>query len=341
MRFRSLLSIFSHDLAIDLGTANTLVFVGGDGVVINEPSIVAMNLSTGGVEAIGVDAKRMLGRTPGTISAIRPMKDGVIGDFKIAERMLTYFIKKAHNRKVLVHPRIVIGVPSQTTSVERRAVVDSALRASASEVYLVEQAMMAAIGAGLPVSEPGGNMVVDVGGGTTDIAVISLSGVVYSKSVNVAGNSLDESIVAFMKRKHSFLIGEHTAERIKIEIGSAAELEKPLSMEVKGRSIIQGVPRAITISDEDIREAISSNVDNIMAAIREALENTPPELSGDICDRGIVLTGGGAYLRQLDKRIRDETGVPVSIAENPLKCVVMGTGKVLDDFNLLQRISVG
>lgn len=341
MAFRSLLSLFSHDLAIDLGTANTLVYVGEDGVVINEPSIVAINTGSGEVEAIGSEAKRMLGRTPGTITAIRPMKDGVIADFKVAERMLTYFINKAHNRKMLVYPRIIIGVPSQITLVERRAVVDSALRASASEVHLVEQAMMAAIGAGLPVTEPAGSMVVDIGGGTTDIAVISLSGIVFSQSVSVAGNALDEAIIQHLKRNYNFMIGEHTAERIKIEIGSASKLDSPLAVEVKGRSLAQGVPGALTISDEEIREAISDCVDRIMIAIREALENTPPELSGDICDRGIVLTGGGAYLRNLDKRIRDETGVPVSIAENPLECVVMGTGKILNDFKLLQRISVG
>ncbi len=335
-----MLSLFSHDLAIDLGTANTLVYVGEDGVVINEPSIVAINNVTGQVEAIGSDAKRMLGRTPGTITAIRPMKDGVIADFKIAERMLTYFISKAHNRKMLVHPRIIIGVPSQITLVERRAVVDSAMRASASEVHLVEQAMMAAIGAGLPVTEPAGNMVVDIGGGTTDIAVISLSGIVFSRSVNIGGNALDESIMQHLKRKYNFLVGEHTAEKIKIQLGSATELDAPLALEVKGRNLAQGIPGALTISDAEVREAISDGIDRIMITIREALENTPPELSGDICDRGIVLTGGGAYLRNLDKRIRDEAGVPVTMAENPLQCVVLGTGKVLKDFNLLQRISV-
>ncbi len=340
MALRSLLSLFSHDLAIDLGTANTLVYVGEDGIVINEPSIVAINNVTGEVEAIGSEAKRMLGRTPGTITAIRPMKDGVIADFKVAERMLTYFINKAHNRKMLVHPRIVIGVPSQITLVERRAVVDSAMRASASEVHLVEQAMMAAIGAGLPVTEPAGSMVVDIGGGTTDIAVISLSGIVFSRSVSVAGNALDEAIMQHLKRNYNFMIGEHTAEKIKIELGSATKLDTPLTYEVKGRSLAQGVPGALTISDEEIREAIADSVDRIMIAIREALENTPPELSGDICDRGIVLTGGGAYLRNLDKRIRDETGVPVSIAEDPLQCVVMGTGQILTDMKLLRRIAV-
>ncbi len=340
MTFRSLLSLFSHDLAIDLGTANTLVFIGGAGIVIDEPSIVAINNVSSGVEAIGSEAKRMIGRTPGNIVAIRPMRDGVIADFKIAERMLTYFINKAHNRKMLVHPRIVIGVPSQTTLVERRAVIDSALRANASEVHLVEQAMMAAIGAGLPVTEPSGSMVVDIGGGTTDIAVISLSGIVYSGSINVAGNAMDEAIMQYCKRKKNFMIGEHTAERIKISLGSASELEKPLTMEVKGRDLAQGVPRMLTISDTEIREALSDCVGRIVTAIRDALETTPPELSGDICDSGIVLTGGGAHMRNLDNRIRAETGVPVTIAENPLQCVVLGTGKLLNDFDLLRRISI-
>lgn len=340
MAIRSLLSLFSHDLAVDLGTANTLVYIGDDGVVIDEPSIVAMNNVTGTVEAIGLEAKRMLGRTPGSITAIRPMKDGVIADFKVAERMLTYFIEKAHNRKMLVYPRIIIGVPSQITLVERRAVVDTAMRANASEVHLVEQAMMAAIGAGLPVTRPAGSMVVDIGGGTTDIAVISLSGIVTSRSVNVAGNAIDEAIIQYLKRSYNFMIGEHTAEKIKIAVGSASELDSPLLLEIKGRSLAQGVPGAVTVTDKEIREAISDCVDRIMIAIREALETTPPELSGDICDRGIVLTGGGAYLRNLDERIRQETGVPVSVAERPLECVVMGTGKLLDDFPLLQRISL-
>ena len=340
MTVRSLLSLLSHDLAIDLGTANTLVYIADTGVVVDEPSIVAVKNATGDVEAIGAEAKRMLGRTPGNITAIRPMKDGVIADFKIAERMLTYFINRAHNRKMLVHPRIIVGVPSQITHVERRAVVDSALRANASEVHLVDQAMMAAIGAGLPVTEAAGSMVVDIGGGTTDIAVISLSGIVSAHSVPTAGNSMDEAITQHMKRKHNFMIGEHTAERIKLALGSASKLDKPLSMEVKGRNLSEGVPRALTISDAEIREALETSVDRIMIAIRDALENTPPELSGDICDQGIVLTGGGAYLRNLDKRIRDETGVPVTIAENPLQCVVLGTGKLLNDFELLRRISI-
>jgi len=337
---RSLFSMFSSDLAIDLGTANTLVYARGKGIVVNEPSIVAINKNTGEVEAVGKEAKEMLGRTPGNIVAIKPMKDGVIADFKVTEKMLNYFIQKAHNRKMLVHPRIVIGVPSEITQVEKRAVMDSAYRAKASEVHLVEQAMVAAIGAGLPITEPSGNMVVDIGGGTTDIAVISLSGIVYSRSVRVAGNQMDEAVMNFMKRKYNLLIGERTAEQIKVEIGSAYPLEKPLTMEIKGRNLIEGVPKTITIDDSEIREAVAECVSTIMNAIRVALERTPPELSADISDRGIVLTGGGALLKNLDKRIREETGLPVSIADDPLCSVVLGTGKMLSDFKLLRKISI-
>jgi rod shape-determining protein MreB len=315
---RSLFSMFSSDLAIDLGTANTLVYAKGKGIVVNEPSIVAINKNTGEVEAVGKEAKEMLGRTPGNIVAIKPMKDGVIADFKVTEKMLNYFIQKAHNRKMLVHPRIVIGVPSEITQVEKRAVMDSAYRAKASEVHLVEQAMVAAIGAGLPITEPSGNMVVDIGGGTTDIAVISLSGIVYSRSVRMAGNQMDEAIMNYLKRKYNLLIGERTAETIKIEIGSAYPLDKPLTMEIKGRNLIEGVPKTICV----------------------VLERTPPELSADISDRGIVLTGGGALLKNLDKRIREETGLPVSIADDPLASVVLGTGKMLSDFKLLRKISI-
>ena len=340
MRLRSLLSLFSHDLAIDLGTANTLVYIADSGVVVDEPSMVGVNNATGEVEAIGIEAKRMLGRTPGTITAVRPMRDGVIADFKIAERMLTYFINKAHNRNLFVHPRIVIGVPGNITHVERRAVVDSAMRARASEVHLVEQAMMAAIGAGLPVSEPAGSMVVDIGGGTTDVAVISMSGVVYSKSVSVAGNAFDDAIIQYLKRQHNFLIGERTAERVKVELGAAKPLETPASMEIKGRNLIKGVPAAREVTDSEIHGAIAECVDKIMFAVREALEHAPPEISSDICDRGIVLTGGGAYLKNFDQRIRDEVGVPVSVAENPLHSVVVGTGMVLKDFDLLSRVSL-
>jgi rod shape-determining protein MreB len=337
---RSLFSMFSSDLAIDLGTANTLVYAKGKGIVVNEPSIVAINKVTGEVEAVGKEAKEMLGRTPGNIVAIKPMKDGVIADFKVTEKMLNYFIQKAHNRKMLVHPRIVIGVPSEITQVEKRAVMDSAYRAKASEVHLVEQAMVAAIGAGLPITEPSGNMVVDIGGGTTDIAVISLSGIVYSRSVRMAGNQMDEAIMNYLKRKYNLLIGERTAEQIKIEIGSAYPLDKPLTMEIKGRNLIEGVPKTITVDDSEIREALGECVGTIMNAIRVALERTPPELSADISDRGIVLTGGGALLKNLDKRIREETGLPVSIADDPLASVVLGTGKMLSDFKLLRKISI-
>ena len=340
MNIRSLFSLFSSDLAIDLGTANTLVFARGKGIVVNEPSIVAINKTNGEVEAVGKEAKEMLGRTPGNIVAIRPMKDGVIADFKVTERMLNYFIQKAHGRKMLVHPRIVIGVPSEITQVEKRAVIDSAYRAKASEVHLVEQAMVAAIGAGLPITEPSGNMVVDIGGGTTDVAVISLSGIVYARSVRVAGNEMDDAIMQYLKKKYNLLIGERTAEQIKMQIGSAYPLDKPISMEIKGRNLIEGVPRTILIHDEEIREALGECVSTIMNAIRVALERTPPELSADISDKGIVLTGGGAMLKNLDRRIREETGLPVSIAEDPLASVVLGTGRMLTDFKLLRRIAI-
>src|SRR4051812_2213984 len=288
---RSLFSMFSSDLAIDLGTANTLVYAKGKGIVVNEPSIIAVNKNTNEVEAVGKEAKEMVGRTPGNIVAIRPMKDGVIADFRHTEKMLNYFIQKAHNRKMMVHPRIVIGVPSEITQVEKRAVMDSAYRAKASEVHLVEQAMVAAIGAGLPITEPGGNMVVDIGGGTTDIAVISLSGIVYSRSVRVAGNEMDDAVMQYMKRKHNLLIGERTAEQIKIQIGSAFALDRPLTMEVKGRNLIEGVPKTVEINDSEVREALSECIATIVNAIRVALERTPPELSADISDRGIVRRG--------------------------------------------------
>ena len=340
LSFRSLFSLFSSDLAIDLGTANTLVYARAKGIVLNEPSIVAINKLTGEVEAVGRDAKEMLGRTPGNIVAIRPLMDGVIADFKVTEKMLSNFIHKAHNRKMFVHPRIVIGVPSEITQVEKRAVQDSAMRAKASEVYLVEQAMMAAIGAGLPITEPSGSMIVDIGGGTTDIAVISLSGIVYGRSVRVAGNEMDEAITAYLKRKYNLLVGERTAEQIKMEIGSAYPLEKPLTMEIKGRHLLEGIPRTLTIDDSEVRDALSECVSTIVNAIRVALERTPPELSADISDRGIVVTGGGGLLKNLDKRIREETGLPVSIAEDPLACVVLGTGRMLVDFNLLKRVAI-
>src|SRR5882724_11578212 len=314
----TIFSLFSSDLAIDLGTANTLVYAKGRGIVVSEPSIVAINKVTNQVEAVGLAAKEMLGRTPGNIVAIRPMKDGVIANFEVTEKMLQHFIRQAHNGKSWVSPRVVIGIPSEITQVERRAVEDSAHRTKASEVYLVEEAVAAAIGAGLPVTEPGGNMVVDIGGGTTDVAVISLSGIVYSRSLRVAGNHMDEAITNYLKRKYNLLIGERTAEQIKIEIGSAYTLGKPLTMEIKGRSLIEGVPKTVTVNDSEIREALSESVSTIVSAIRMALEHMPPELSADISDRGIVLAGGGALLKNLDKRIREETGLSVCIADDPL-----------------------
>ena len=332
--------MFSSDLAIDLGTANTLVYARGRGIVVNEPSIVAIDKNTKRVYAVGQKAKEMLGRTPGDILAIKPMKDGVIADFDVTEVMLKYFIKQAHNRNHLISPRIVIGIPSEITQVEKRAVQESALRAKASEVFLVEQAMVAAIGAGLPVTEACGNMIVDIGGGTSDIAVISLSGIVYSRSVRVAGNEMDEAITQFIKRKHNLLIGERTAESIKIQLGSAAPLDRPMTMEIKGRNLIEGVPKTITITDEEIREALSDSIGIIINAIKVALERTPPELSADIMDRGIVLTGGGALLKRFDRRLSDETGLPVFVAEDPLSSVVLGTGKMLTDFKLLRNICV-
>jgi rod shape-determining protein MreB len=334
-------SLFSSDLAIDLGTANTLVYAKGKGIVVNEPSIVAIDKTNDEVVAVGKEAKEMLGRTPGNIVAIRPMKEGVIADFKVTERMLNYFIQKAHGRKLLVHPRIVIGVHSEITQVEKRAVKDAAYQAKASEVYLVEQALMAAIGAGLPVTEPSGNMVVDIGGGTTDVAVISFSGIVYSGSVRVAGNEMDKAIMQYVKRENHLLIGERTAEAIKIQIGSAFPLDRPLAMEIKGRNSIEGVPKTLTVGDREIREALAECVATIVNAIRVALEQTPPELSADISDHGIILTGGGALLRNLDQRIREETGLPVSIAEDdPLASVVLGTGKMLTDFKSLRRVAI-
>jgi rod shape-determining protein MreB len=337
---RPLASLFSEDLAIDLGTVNTRVYARGRGIVVNEPSAVALEESTGEVLAVGKEAKEMLGRTPNKIRVIKPLKDGVIADFRVTEKMLNYFIQKAHQRRTLVHPRVIISVPSEITQVERRAVTDSAYRAKAAEVHLVEQAMMAAIGAGLPVTKPMGNFVVDIGGGTTDVALISMSGIVYSHSLRIAGNHMDETIMNYVKRKYSLLIGERMAERIKIEIGSAVRLEKPITMEIKGRSLIEGIPKTITIDDTEIREALNESVAAVVSAIRLALERTPPELSADISDRGLVLAGGGALLKNLDKRIREETGLPVCIADDPLCCVVLGTAKLLDNFNLLRRIAV-
>ncbi len=336
----SLLSVFSQDLAIDLGTANTCVYARGRGIVVNEPSIVAVNNVTGRIEAVGAEAKDMLGRTPGNITAIRPMRDGVIADFYAAEKMLTHFIRKAHRHGTFLRPRVIIGVPSEITQVERRAVRDSAMRAKASEVHLIEESMAAAIGAGMPITEAAGNMVVDIGGGTTDIAVISLAGVVYGRSVRIAGNELDEAIILHAKKVHNLLIGERTAEQIKINIGSAAELDEPLTMEVKGRHVSEGRPKTILMNDTEIRKALADPVRAIVQAVHDALERIPPELSADIFDRGIILTGGGSQLKHLDRRLRDDTGLPVQMAEDPLTSVVLGAGKMLSDFPLLRRICI-
>ena len=340
MAVKSLLSMFSNDLAIDLGTANTLVYAKNKGIVVREPSIVAVNKINNNVEAVGKEAKEMLGRSPGNIVAIRPMKDGVIADFEVTEKMIKYFIEKAHGRRFLVKPRIVISVPSEITQVEKRAVKDSALRAGATEVYLIEQAMAAAIGAGLPITGPTGNMIVDIGGGTTDVAVISLAGIVYSRSVRVAGNEMDDAIIQYIKRKYNLLIGERTAEQVKMEIGSAFPLDEEMTMEIKGRDLVEGVPKTLIVSDEEIREALSETVATIVEAVRVALERTPPELSADIMDKGIIIAGGGSMLKNLDKRLREETGLPVTLAEDPLACVALGTGQMLTDFNLLRKISI-
>jgi rod shape-determining protein MreB len=338
MSFPLLSGLRSSDLAIDLGTANTLVYAKGRGVVVSEPSIVAINKITNNVEAVGKEAKEMLGRTPGNIVAIRPMRDGVIANFEVAEKMLQHFIRKAHNGRSWVSPRVVIGIPSEITQVERRAVEDSAYRAKASEVYLVEEAVAAAIGAGLPITEPYGSIVVDIGGGTTDIAVMSLGGIVYSRAVRTAGDAMDDAISEFIKRKYKLLIGERTAEEIKMTLGSAFAFDEPLTMEVRGRNLVEGVPRTIVVTDEEIREALDDCVSQIVNAVRVALERTPPELSSDIIDRGIVLTGGGALLRNLDKRLTAETGLPVTIADDPLTSVVLGASKMLSDFALLKRV---
>ena len=348
--FDAILGVFSNDLAIDLGTANTLVYLKGKGIVVSEPSVVAVQKDAVGqkkVLAVGTDAKNMLGRTPGSIVAIRPMKDGVIADFDITEEMLRYFIRKIHNRKALVRPRIVICVPSGITQVEKRAVKESAESAGAREVYLIEEPMAAAIGAGLPITEASGNMIVDIGGGTTEVAVISLAGIVYAKSVRVGGDKMDEALTQHLKRKYNLLIGERTAEEIKITIGSAypaspgSEQEGKLeTMEVKGRDLVSGIPKTLTIDAQEIREALSETINAIVEAVRIALERTPPELAADIVDKGIVLAGGGALLRNLDALLREETGLPVVIAEDPLSCVVLGSGKVLDELDLLKQVTV-
>ena len=340
MVFNAIWGLFSNDLSIDLGTANTLVYQKGKGIVMDEPSVVAVKKETNRVLAVGKEAKSMLGRTPGSIVAIRPMRDGVIANFEITEAMLRYFIQKVHNRKTLVRPRIIISVPSGITQVEKRAVRDSAQMAGAREGYLVEEPMAAAIGAGLDMTAASGNMVVDIGGGTTDVAVISLSGIVTSKSIRCGGDKMDEAIVNYVKRKYNLLIGERTAEQIKIEIGSAFPQERKQSLEVKGRDLVAGIPRTQGISDDEIREAMLEPVNAIVDTIKIALERTPPELAADIVDKGIVLAGGGALLRGLDALIREETGLPITIAEDPLTCVARGTGMVLDELDLLRQIQI-
>lgn len=340
MAFPSILRFFSDDLAIDLGTANTLVFSRNGGIVVREPSVVVINKLTNKIEAVGNQAKEMLGRTPGNIESVRPMKDGVIADFDITEQMLKYFIAKAHGGRRWVRPRIVIGVPSEITPVEKRAVRDSAEQAGASEVYLVEQAMMAAIGAGLPITEPSGNMIVDIGGGTTDVAVISLAGSVYSRSLKIAGNELDEAIINYLKKTHNLLIGERTAEQIKLDLGSAYRLKEPINLEIKGRNLVEGVPKTLVISDKEVREALAPPIKQIVDAVLQALERTPPELSADIMDKGIVLSGGGALIRNLDQLLREKTGLPVVQADDPLCSVVLGTGRLLEDMDLLRKVSL-
>jgi len=334
---------FSKDLAIDLGTANTLIYVKGEGIVCNEPSVVAVRQDARAgrrILAVGAKAKEMLGRTPGSIVAIRPLKDGVIADFEITESMLRHFIQKTHNRRYLVRPRIVICAPSGISGVEKRALREAAEAAGAREVYLIEEPMAAAIGAGLPISEPSGNMIVDIGGGTTEVAVISLAGVVFSRSVRVAGDKMDEAIIQHIKRKYNLLIGERTAELIKIMIGSAYPGNEIETMEIRGRDLMAGVPKIIEIIDEEIREALMEPVRQIVESVRIALERTPPELASDIVEKGIVLVGGGALLRKLDVLLREETGLPVSLAADPLTAVVMGAGKLLDELSLLRDVTV-
>jgi rod shape-determining protein MreB len=338
---QKILGWFSNDLAIDLGTANTLVFIKGRGIVTNEPSVVAIMRNNDKVIAVGTEAQRMLGRTPADIIAMRPLKDGVIADFDKTGEMLKYFIRKVHNRKSFISPRIVIGVPSGITQVEQRAVKDAAQASGAREIYLIEEPMAAALGVGLPVGDPCGNMIVDIGGGTTDVAVISLHGVVYSKAVNVGGDKMDEAIVGYVKSKARILIGERTAEYIKREIGSAHKTdEENRTMEIKGRDLVSGIPKTITINEDEIRDAINESVMVIINTIKVALENTPPELASDIVDRGIVLAGGGALLRGLDVFLKEETGLPVIVADEPLNAVVYGVGKVLDDLDVLSRITI-
>jgi rod shape-determining protein MreB len=342
MVFNSLIGLFSTDLAIDLGTANTLVYVKGKGIVISEPSVVAIQRDSRGerrVLAVGRQAKEMLGRTPGSIFAIRPMKDGVIADFEITGEMLKYFIAAVHNRKALLRPRVVISVPSGITPVEKRAVRESAQSAGAREIYLIEEPMAAAIGAGLPITEASGNMVVDIGGGTTEVAVISLSGIVTSQSIRVAGDKMDEAILQYIKRKYNLLIGERSAELIKINIGTAYPEENPQTIEVKGRDLVTGIPKTLEITSEEAREALAESINMIIDTVRITLEETPPELAADIVDKGIVLVGGGALLKNIDVLLREVTGLPITIVDDPLSAIVLGAGKVLDNDELLHTVT--
>lgn len=341
MFVEKILGHFSNDLAIDLGTANTLVYAKGRGIVCNEPSVVVVHRDTKKPLAVGTEAKRMLGKTPANIVAIRPMKDGVIADFDATGEMLKYFIAKVHNRRSFVSPRVVIGVPSAITQVEQRAVKDAAEASGAREVFLVEEPMAAAIGVGLPVGEPSGNMIVDIGGGTTDVAIISLDGIVYSRAVRVAGDKMDESIISYIKRKYNLMVGERTAEQIKMDLGSAFPTDTTdRTMEIKGRDLLSGIPKTITVTEEEIREALRDSVNAIMDAIKITLENIQPEIAADIVDRGIVLAGGGALLRGLDLMIKEETKLPVIIGEDPLTAVVRGVGKMLDEIELLKRVAI-
>jgi len=334
------LGLFSNDMGIDLGTATTLVFVKGEGVVLCEPSVVAIERGTSHVLAVGDEAKRMLGRTPGNIIAIRPMKDGVISDFEITEAMLRYFIKKVHHRKVLVRPRIVIAIPSGITEVEKRAVKDSAERAGARDVFLVEEPIAAAIGVGLPIQEPIGNMIIDIGGGTTEIAVISLCGTVFSKSIRIGGDEMNEAAIEYLKKTYNLMVGERTAEDIKIKIGSAYPLEEEMSMEVKGRDLVAGLPKTVTITSEEIRESLQEPLRAILESIKISLERTPPELAADLIDHGIVMAGGGSLLRGLDKLISEETGLPVHVTDDPVTAVANGTGVVLSEIQYLKKVTV-
>ena len=336
----SILGLFSSDLAIDLGTANTLVYVKGKGIVLREPSVVTVRQEPRQVLAVGTEAKAMVGRTPENIKVVRPMKDGVIANFEITEAMLRYFAHKVHNRKAFVRPRMLICVPSGITQVERRAVRDSAENAGAREAYLIVEPMAAAIGVGLPIEEPGGSMVVDIGGGTTEVAVISLAGIVQSQSVRVGGDEMDEAIINYVKRHYNLLIGERTAEEIKLGVGSACQTGEAKTLEIKGRDLIAAIPKTTVVTEEEIRAALSEPINAIVETVRNTLEKTPPELAADIVDRGIVLAGGGSLLRGLDKLLKEETGLPVTLAEDPLSAIVMGTGKVLDELDLLKKLTL-